>query len=63
MDKPIISDNFTVEDIHKIREYSYESTKHLSFEEKKELREKNLNTLAEEFPHIKQALERRKAAV
>ena len=63
MDKPVISDNFTVDDIHKIREYNYESTKHLSFEEKRELREKKLNTLAREFPHIREVLERRKAAV
>jgi len=34
MDKPIISPNFTVEDIHKIREYHYELTKNLPFEER-----------------------------
>ena len=34
MEKPIISPNFTIEDIHKIREYNYEVTKNMSIEEK-----------------------------
>jgi hypothetical protein len=34
MDKPNISPNFTIEDIHKIREYHYELTKDMPFEEK-----------------------------
>ena len=34
MDKPNISPNFTVDDIHKIREYHYELTKDMSFEER-----------------------------
>ena len=34
MDKPIISPDFTIEDIHKIREYNYEVTKNMSIEEK-----------------------------
>ena len=33
VEKPIISPNFTVEDIHKIREYNYELTKDMTFEE------------------------------
>lgn len=34
MDKPIIKENsFSVDDIHKLREYHYETTKHLSDEE------------------------------
>lgn len=32
--KPKISPNFTIEDIHKIREYNYEITKHMTVEEK-----------------------------
>ena len=32
--KPIISPNFTIEDIHKIREYNCEVTKNMSIEEK-----------------------------
>ena len=34
MEKPIISPNFTIEDIHKIREYNYEVTKNMTIEEK-----------------------------
>ena len=33
MEKPQISPNFTIEDIHKIREYNYEMTKHMTTEE------------------------------
>ena len=29
-----ISPNFTIDDIHKIREYNYEATKHMTVEEK-----------------------------
>lgn len=36
MEKPVISPDFTVEDIHKIREYHYELTKDMSFEERRE---------------------------
>ena len=32
--KPIISPDFMIEDIHKIREYNYEVTKNMSIEEK-----------------------------
>ena len=34
MEKPIISSNFTIEDIHKIREYNYEIMKNMTMEEK-----------------------------
>lgn len=34
MEKPILSADFTIEDIHKLREYNYEMTKELSREEK-----------------------------
>ena len=33
MTKPVISDDFTIEDIHKIREYNYEMTKDMPFDE------------------------------
>ena len=36
MKKPDISPDFTIEDIHKIREYNYEMTKDLSFEGRRE---------------------------
>ncbi|MBO7486201.1 MAG: hypothetical protein J6T84_09115 [Spirochaetaceae bacterium] len=34
MTKLEISDNFTVDDIHKVREYNYEHTKNMSEEER-----------------------------
>ena len=33
MDKPKISDDFTIEDIHKIREYHHEITKNMTLKE------------------------------
>lgn len=35
MTKPNISPNFTIEDIHKIREYNYEMTKDLTVAERR----------------------------
>lgn len=32
--KPVISKDFTIEDIHKIREYNYEVTKGMTLQEK-----------------------------
>ncbi|MCL2873696.1 MAG: hypothetical protein FWE29_02065 [Defluviitaleaceae bacterium] len=43
--KPSISQDFTIEDIHKIREYHYELTKDMPFEERAEFYRKG----AEEF--------------
>lgn len=34
MEKPIISSDFTIDDIHKIREYHYELTKNMTPEER-----------------------------
>lgn len=34
MEKPILSEEFTIEDIHKLREYNYEMTKDLTRQEK-----------------------------
>lgn len=36
MNKPVISDKFTIEDIHKIREYNFERRKSLSIKERLE---------------------------
>jgi hypothetical protein len=33
MRKPILSENFTIDDIHKLREYNYERRKNMTFEE------------------------------
>lgn len=34
MDRPILSQNFTIEDIHKLREYNYNKTKDMSRQER-----------------------------
>lgn len=34
MEKPILSPCFTIEDIHRLREYNYEMTKHMFDEER-----------------------------
>lgn len=34
LEKPIISKEFTIDDIHKIREYNYEITKDMTIEER-----------------------------
>ena len=43
MEKPKISPEFTIEDIHKIREYDYEMTKNMTFEERKKYYEDGAN--------------------
>ena len=35
MEKPILSPNFTIEDIHKLREYNYYLTKDMTPEERR----------------------------
>lgn len=34
MEKPVLNPNFTIEDIHKLREYNYEMTKDMTDEER-----------------------------
>ena len=34
MEKTVLSPDFTIEDIHKLREYNYEVTKHMTDEER-----------------------------
>ncbi len=34
MEKPILSSDFTIEDIHKLREYNYEMTKNMTEQER-----------------------------
>lgn len=34
MEKPVLSPDFTIEDIHKLREYNYEMTKNMSRQER-----------------------------
>lgn len=35
MDKPVLSPNFTIEDIHKLREYNYYQTKDMTPQEER----------------------------
>lgn len=34
MNKPVLSPNFTIEDIHKLREYNYYQTKNMTLQER-----------------------------
>lgn len=34
MNKPVLSPNFTIEDIHKVREYNYDITKDMTLQER-----------------------------
>ena len=36
MNKPILSKDFTIDDIHKLREYNYQQTKNMSVKERSE---------------------------
>ena len=36
MEKPVLSPNFTIEDIHKLREYNYYLTKDMSPQERRD---------------------------
>lgn len=45
MEKPILSPDFTIDDIHKLREYNYEITKEMSNQQKMEY----YNRLGNEF--------------
>jgi hypothetical protein len=53
MIKPDISPNFTVEDIHKIREYNYEMTKHMTFDERMKRHNKSAEKLLREIEELK----------
>ena len=58
MEKPMLSPDFTIDDIHKIREYNYETTKDISYNDRCRLTEEKLDKIANEFPHIKAVLEK-----
>ncbi|MCI9598373.1 MAG: hypothetical protein HFE75_13995 [Firmicutes bacterium] len=59
MDKLSLSPDFTIDDIHKIREHNYEITKDMSMEEKLEYYN-HLGTAAEKETKRRRALKRRK---
>jgi hypothetical protein len=49
-----ISPNFTVEDIHKVREYNYERTKNMTFEEYKADLKKNADKARNRMQELKE---------
>ena len=53
MTKPIISKDFTIEDIHKIREYNHEVTKDMTFEDRKAYYEEGANEVLERIAKLK----------
>ena len=54
MNKPNISPDFTIEDIHRIREYNHEVTKDLSFEERKDYYAKGAESVLSRIKKIKE---------
>ena len=55
MKKPEISPNFTIEDIHKIREYHYEQTKHMTAAERIEQTNKRAMEVQRRIDEIRKA--------
>lgn len=55
MGKPVVSPDFTIEDIHKLRAYNYDMTKHMTDQEKMDL-------YNEEGWAVQREIERMKAA-
>jgi len=53
MTKPIISEDFTIEDIHKIREYNHEVTKDMTFEDRKAYYEEGAAEVLERIEKLK----------
>jgi plasmid stabilization system protein ParE len=51
--KPVISNDFTVEDIHKIREWHYEQQKEMGMEEYAKRLSKKLDYILADFPKAK----------
>ena len=53
MEKLNISPNFTINDIHKIREHNYEMTKNMTFQERKDYYSKGANKALEIMQKLK----------
>ena len=49
----VISDDFTIEDIHKIREYNYEMTKDMSFEDRRAYYKEGAKPVLERIAKLK----------
>lgn len=54
MEKPVLSSNFTIDDIHTFREYNYEMTKHV-------INEKRMNYYNKRGREVQRKLKRMKA--
>lgn len=59
MEKPVFKDSFSVDDIHKLREYHYEITKDITTEE----RIKEINDKADEVEREVEAMRAKRVAV
>lgn len=55
MNKPEISPNFTIEDIHRIREYHYEQTKHMTAVERMEQTNRRAMEVQKRIDEIRRA--------
>ena len=53
MEKPILSPDFTIDDIHMLREYNYEMTKHMTRQEKMDYYNSRGHTVQEKLKHRK----------
>lgn len=51
MDKPKISENFTIDDIHKLREYNHAVTKDMTFDERKKYYENGADRFKRKLKH------------
>jgi len=51
--KPTISKNFTVDDIHKIREWHYEQRKKMGADKYAQKLSERIKTILVDFPHAK----------
>jgi len=51
--KPNISENFTVEDIHKIREHNREATNNMTFDERRAYYEQGANEVLKRIALLK----------
>lgn len=55
MEKPVLSPNFTIEDIHKLREYNYEMTKNMTDQERMDLYNREGWEVQKEIERMKMA--------
>ena len=56
-----ISPNFTVEDIHKVREYHYELTKDMSFEDLRDFYKNGADEIKKQIQELREQLRLKRA--